>query len=142
MTTTTLLARRRGDRGSMAVEVVLLTPVLLMFTLLVVAGGRYVSVRGDIEAAARDAARAASYERSVSAAQTAAQDAARASLDNGTDCLVPPPVVDTGSEPMIVTVSLDCSVSYDGLGLIGLSGTLPVNAESKAPLDTYRRFGE
>ena len=46
----------------MAVEVVILAPVLLMFVMLVVAGGRYVSVQGDIEAAARDAARAASLQ--------------------------------------------------------------------------------
>ena len=50
---------RRDERGSMAVEVVILAPVLLMFVMLVVAGGRYVGVQGDIEAAARDAARAA-----------------------------------------------------------------------------------
>ena len=40
-------ARGRDERGSMAVEVVVLIPVLFMFTLFVVAGGRYVSARAD-----------------------------------------------------------------------------------------------
>ena len=52
--------RTRGERGSMAVEVVILTPVLA-FVLLIVACGRYVAVKGEVEATARDAVRAASW---------------------------------------------------------------------------------
>ena len=53
-------AVRRDERGSMAVEIVVLIPVLFMFTLFVVAGGRYVNARADADSTARDAARAAS----------------------------------------------------------------------------------
>lgn len=130
----------RGQRGSMAVEVVLLTPVLVAFTMLVVAGGRYVSVRGDIEAAARDAVRAASYERSYAAATAAAAQAASASLDRSTDCAVASLTGDFAAGGTI-RVELHCRVPLDGLGLVGLSGSLPVDADSAAPLDTYRRTG-
>jgi len=133
-------ARRRDSAGSMAVEMVLLTPVLLMFTLLVVAGGRYVGVRGDIEAAARDAARAASLERDLGAATEAAADAATVSLDRSTECGTPR-IGGDFTAGGLVTVRLDCSVPYDGLGLIGLGGSVGVSASGSAPLDTYRRTG-
>jgi Flp pilus assembly protein TadG len=124
----------------MAVEVVLLTPVLVMFVLLVVAGGRYVGVRGDIEAAARDAVRAASYQRDYADARAAAAQAAGASLDASTDCAAPTLGGDFVAGG-VITVELRCSVPYDGLGLVGLSGALGVTAQSSAPLDTYRRTG-
>ena len=48
--------RPRDESGSIAVEVVVLIPILFMFTLFVVAGGRYVSARADADSTARDAA--------------------------------------------------------------------------------------
>lgn len=133
------LLARRGDRGSMAVEMVLMTPVLMAFVMLVVAFGRYVSVQGDIEAAARDAARAASLAPTWGEAQSAARSTITASLDDDTTCNV----VDVGGtwEPGgDVSVSLRCSVSMSGLGLIGLPGNVGVDADSSVPLDPYRRY--
>lgn len=132
---------RASDRGSMAVEVVLMVPVLVMFMLLVVAGGRYVSVKADIEATARDAARAASYERTSSAARTAAAQAVQRGLSSRADC-DPPSFSGTRFEAGgVVVVRLNCRVSNEGLGLIGLGGSLPISADSAAPLETYRRTG-
>lgn len=122
----------------MAVEVVILTPVLMAFVMLIVAGGRYVAVRGDMEATARDAARAASLEREFGAAQSVAGVVVANSLDQDTRCSqtrVGGSFVAGG----IVTVELDCRVSFDGLGLIGLPGSVGVNASSSAPIDCYRR---
>ncbi|MFN0284864.1 MAG: TadE/TadG family type IV pilus assembly protein, partial [Kineosporiaceae bacterium] len=73
----------RRERGSMAVEVVILTPVLVAFILLVVAFGRYVTARGDVEAVARDAVRAASLERTAGQARAAANAAVAAGLGRG-----------------------------------------------------------
>ena len=135
-----LLRRRAGERGSMAVEVVLMTPILVLFTLLVVAGGRYVTVRADIESAARDAARAASLERSEPAAQQAATQVATAALGSYSDCVVKN--LDgrfvSGSA---IEVTLDCQVDNNGLGLLGLSGVYRISASGAAPIDTYRRTG-
>jgi len=120
----------------MAVEVVLLIPVLMSLVLLVVAFGRYVSVRGQVEAATRDAARAASMERDAVSAAAAARRAAAASLPGTADCR------DLGiggfAPGGAVTVDLDCEVSWEGLGLVGLSGTVAVHASSSAPVDQYR----
>lgn len=132
------MSRRRDERGSMAVEVVLMIPILFMFTLLVVAGGRYVSVRSDIEAAARDAARAASYERTYDKAAAAASSVATSALDGYASCRVE----DLGGDFKSggdVKVTLDCDVPNEGLGLLGLSGSLPVSASASAPIDTFRR---
>lgn len=123
----------------MAVEVVLLAPVLMAFVILIVMFGRYVAVRGDVDAMARDAARAASLQQSPSAALAAARDVVRASTDSQTTCSS----VDMsgawqpGGE---VTITLQCSVSFDGLGLIGVPGRKDVDGSSTAPLDPYRDF--
>lgn len=130
---------RRDEQGSMAVEIVILTPVLMGFVLLIVAFGRYVSIQGDIEATARDAARAASLETSRGAAQQAAHRVVASSLEAKTDCAAPQLGGRWGAGGE-VSVSLDCRVSYDGLGLIGLPGSVSIDATSFVPLDPYRRF--
>jgi Flp pilus assembly protein TadG len=131
--------RRRDDRGSMAVEVVMLTPVLMMFALLVVAAGRYVSVEGDIDAAARDAARAASLEDSRLEAIAAANRVVQESLDSDTDC-AGVGFGGTWAAGGNVQVTLNCKVSYSGLGLIGLPGSVDIDSTSSVPLDPYRTF--
>lgn len=121
----------------MAVETVLLAPVLVAFLLLVVALGRYVAVRGEVEAATRDAVRAASLERSAGSAGPVANRTALASLA-GRRCdavRLSGAFVAGGT----VTAHLDCRVSFDQLGLLGLPGSVSVAASSSAPLDLYRR---
>jgi Flp pilus assembly protein TadG len=124
----------------MAVEIVLLAPVMMAFIVLVVACGRYVGLRGDIEAASRDAVRAASLERTAGAAESAANDVAAASLRNPELCR---PIAMSGDFVAggTITVTVSCDVSYAGLGLIGLPGSRELSASSSAPLDTYRRTG-
>jgi len=124
----------------MAVEIVLLAPVMMAFMMLVVAGGRYVAVRGDIEAASRDAVRAASLERTEAAAQAVAVDTAAAQLEDVGRCqnaALSGNFVSGGT----ITVTVTCEVSYDGLGLIGLPGSKTVTIDSSAPIDLYRRTG-
>ena len=128
------------DRGTMAIEMVILAPILLMFVLLVVAFGRYVAVRGDVEAASRDAVRAATMERDSGLAATVATQTANAALGGRWTC--------TAAERSgaftsggTITITLTCQVPWSGLGLIGLSGSKTVEATSSAPLDLYRRTG-
>jgi Flp pilus assembly protein TadG len=122
----------------MAVEIVLLTPVIVAFLLLVVAFGRYVAVRGEVEAATRDAVRAASLERSSGAAANAARVTANASLGGRWQC---EEVRLEGAflAGETITVRVKCTVPLSGLGLLGLPGSVPVKGDSSAPLDLYRR---
>jgi Flp pilus assembly protein TadG len=133
--------RQMGQRGSMAIEIVILTPVLMAFILLVVAGGRFVGRQGDVDSAARDAARAASIERTEESATTVAVSVAAASLPKGAACQ--PAEVDTRNwaQGGSVGVTIRCRVSYSGLGLIGLPGSARVEGSSVAPLDQFRRIG-
>lgn len=133
---------RERERGSMSVEVVLMVPILVMFLMLVLAGGRYVAVRADIESAARDAARAASFERSQSEAFSAAYAAANASDvdDRFSECVVSD-ITGSFEAGGVVEVSVRCRVSNNGLGFIGLNGSDDFEASSSAPIDQYRRFG-
>lgn len=129
--------RKRDERGSMAVEIVILVPILFMFAMLVVAGGRFVSVEGDVQAAARDAARAASLEKDYSDAHAAAGSTIAGSLDSGS-CRW-----DMDADwraDGTVQVEVTCEVSYAGLGLIGLPGSVTTSAESHVRLDPYREF--
>lgn len=135
---------RRGDeRGSMAVEFVVLTPVLLLFALIVVAFGRYVDVRGDVDAAARDAARAASYEDTYDAARSAASRMVSISLDlNGAfaDCGGAELGRSDFAPDGMIVVEISCRITLDDLGIIGMPGTVTIESDSAVPLERYREF--
>ena len=124
-----------GERGSMSVEMIVLVPVLLLIVMIAVAGGRLVSAEGMVQAAARDAARAASIERSAGEADAAARrslaaaDTANAQCSGG---------VDVGGFGRGGTVSVDCQVELSDLGLVFLPGATTVTASSTAPVDTWR----
>ena len=136
-----LRRRPRGERGSMAVEVVILAPVLMAFVLLIVAFGRYVAVKGDIEATSRDAVRAASMAASAGEARQAAAQVVASSLEGSTTCGAPA-VGGTWGPGGEVSVSLNCRVSYAGLGLIGCRAAWRSARRASALLDPYRRYGD
>ncbi len=121
----------------MAVEIVVLIPVLFMFTLFVVAGGRYVNARADADSTARDAARAASQSHTRAEATDAVRVAIAQGLRATRNCKP------TGLSGNFVSggtaiVRLDCTVSYADLGLLGIPGSIQVTSEGHAPIDTYR----
>lgn len=129
---------KRDERGSMAVEIVVLIPVLFMFTLFVVAGGRYVSARADADSTARDAARAASQAHTRGEAEDAVRTAIAEGLRSTRDCKPTGLTGDFVSGGTAV-VHLSCQVHWKDLGLLGLKGDgIAVEAEGHAPIDTYR----
>jgi len=130
----------RGDRGSMSAEMVLVAPLLVLLVLLVVAGGRVALLQGEVEAAARDAVRAASVERSLPAAQAAA----RRTVDAVTSDEVTCGEVRTGGAFVAggqVDVDVTCSVPLRALVGLGLGQQATFSATASAPLETLRRTG-
>jgi Flp pilus assembly protein TadG len=127
------------DRGSVAVEVVLVAPLLIALLLLVAGLGRIAHTRGEVDGAAADAARTASLHRDPAQAQRAGQDAARAYLGPRT-CRDVEVVIDTASfrPGGQVTALVRCTASLTGLGLSGLPGSRTFTATAVAPLDAYR----
>lgn len=133
--------RQRDERGSLTVELVLLTPLLLAFLLLVVGLGRLAETRGLVNGAARDAARAASLTRTPEAAAVAAQHAATVDLAGaGLHCTSLRVSTDTsrfqpGGQ---VRVTIACTADLQNLTGIGLPTSKTLRASSAAPLEIYR----
>ena len=130
------------DCGSLTVELVVLTPLVVLFLLLAVAFGRYEVTRQEVVAAARTAAEEAAVAISASAAQADARYAAIPVLDSQHICTAPSVIVDTtnfipgGS----VRVTVSCQVSLADLSLPGIPGTVDVQVVQSAPLDPFRTF--
>lgn len=125
----------------MAIEVVLLVPVLVAVMLLVIGFGRFVDRQGDVDAAAREAARAASYQRDFGAAQSVAQQAANQALPSGISCSPVSLGRSSFTPGGFVVAELSCQVSFAELVFAGLPGSASLSGESVAPLDQWRRTG-
>jgi len=140
--------RRRGghlsDEGSTVIEVVILAPALALFLGLIIAGGRLAVAHQAVEAAAAQAARAASIARTQDEALTAAQSAATSALGaQGLNCVASEVTVDVAGfatpagTPASVGATVTCQVSLADT-LPGLPGSLGVEATVRSALDTYR----
>ena len=134
----------RDERGSAAIELVLLIPALVALLLFAVAGGRVAMAHGSLEQAAADAARAASIARTAGDAQTSAEEAARATLANqGLSCTSLTVALDTSGfatpvgAPASVTATVSCTVRLSDLAVPGLPDPV-VSATVTSPLDMYR----
>lgn len=126
------------ERGAIAVEVVLVAPVLIALLLLVVGLGRIAHTRGEVDGAAADAARSASLALTPAGAQRAGVAAARSYLAG--DCRSLEVQVDTaafrpGGE---VVAHVRCVASLSGLGLAGFPGTRTFTATVRAPIEELR----
>jgi Flp pilus assembly protein TadG len=133
--------RLRSETGSATTELVLVTPLLIVLLLFVVLAGRLALVRGDVEGAARDAARAASIARSAGEATAASEAAASANLDRaGTPCgrLVVASDVSDFRAGGTVSVSVTCHVGFGDLALLRVPATRAVEATAVEVVDVYR----
>lgn len=122
---------RPAEHGSMTVEFVLLAPLLIVLMLFLLFAGRVVEAHGQVDGAARDAARAASIARSLGQADTDAQAAVNADIHSA-QCQAP--AVD-GFAPgsTAVTVTVNCSFDLTFLGV----GSITVTGHAVAPLDQF-----
>ncbi len=130
-----------ADQGSASVELVLATPVLVALMLLAVAGGRLATARGEVDAAARDSARAASLTRSGVAAERDGRAGAEATLaDRHVTCRDLTITIDlTDFQPGgTVTSTVTCAVQLRDLTGLGLPGTRAVSSHFVAVVDRFR----
>ena len=133
-------ARLGGERGSAAVEMVLITPLLLVLLLFMVQLGRFAVARTDLDGAARDAARAASLERSLPNAEAAARSAAEATLASR-DVTCRALDVSLGADFSAggwVAAEVSCTVDLTELSLLAVPGTKSMTSRFVSPLETYR----
>jgi TadE-like protein len=133
-------ARSRGDRGSLAIELVILTPILVLFMAVLVALGRIVEAQGQVDGAARDAARAASIAQNSGTALSDAQTAADGDLIGASKCADIPNVTFGGGTDLapggVVNVIVTCRVALPALSFIGFQ-TKTITGHASAPIDTF-----
>jgi Flp pilus assembly protein TadG len=129
------------EQGSAALELVLLTPVLLLVLMLVVGIGRLVDARERVGDAAYQAARAATLTLTAPAAQQAATSTAAAALSRaGVACAAMNVTADVGAlaPGSTVTVSVTCTVSWAGITGISFGAHQSVTARATSIVDVYR----
>lgn len=133
-----LRQRWRGDeRGSVAVELVILAPLFGLLFVAVVAVGRVQIGRADVEAAARMAARALSIARDPSSQLGAAEQLAAATLSVGSpSCRTMSFVASVGVDRVEVTVG--CTADLSEAALLPVPGAITVSATASEVRDVYR----
>jgi Flp pilus assembly protein TadG len=131
--------RRLGsERGSVAVEIALAVPLMVLLLFLLTAAVHLGRAAIDVNSAAAAAARAASLARTGPAATTAARNAATADLAG--QCASLSVSVDTSAfhRGGTVTVAVACTVTTHGLTGIDIPGAVTTRASSTSPIDLYR----
>lgn len=139
-----LLRRDRGDRGSITVELVVLTPVVLVIALTSLTVGRVVEARQQVVEAARAGAEAAAVLPTVGTAQWVGSMNAAINLIGRTHtCAHATITLDTShfAPGGYVTAHVSCLVLLSDVGVPGLPGSMTVSASATAPLDPYRSVG-
>ncbi|KOX13394.1 TadE family protein [Nocardiopsis sp. NRRL B-16309] len=119
----------------------LLTPMMISFALLMILTGRVVGAGAIADEAAHAAARAASLERSVPAAEAGAHGIAGQSLAaSGLTCSDHTLALDHGGlQPGgSVTAVLDCQVGLDDLSGLGVPGSVTIQGSATVAVDTFR----
>jgi Flp pilus assembly protein TadG len=133
--------RRRTERGSLAVEMAMIAPGLLMIFGLIFAYGRAAGVNGTLESGTRDGARSAtmarSYDEAVARARQAVADAITGTpqaCQNSLDV-----TVSQNFQPgEAITVTATCTYGLDDLGLPGAPGSIRPESSFTSMLDPYR----
>jgi Flp pilus assembly protein TadG len=132
--------RLRGDRGSMALELSIITPAIVGLLWMMISAGRVAEAASKVEGAARDGARAASINHKGQPLQAAIVAVNNSLQANGVTCTAAPAVtMTTASGAAIpgpgdtVRVTVVCKVA---LLLGGIDAT--VSRTGVSVLDTFR----
>ena len=126
-----------GDRGSIAVELAILAPLIGVLLLAVVAVGRVQNARADVEGAARSAARDLSIARDPTASIGRVRESTAATLNVGspgcrTFTFTPSITVEQ------VTVTVACHADLEDAAVLPLPGSMTLSASATEVVDIYR----
>lgn len=144
------LSRRvgHGERGSATLELAILTPVMILLIGFAVVAGRVAIGNASVTTIAGNAARQASLARDARTASITATSAARADLAaQGLKCSGGGTVTadvtgfaaaSRGTPGQLVTVRVDCLVTFADLAIPGLPGSRSLSDQSVSPIDPNR----
>lgn len=144
MTPRAPLARRRDHRGSIAIELAILTPSVLIIFALIFAYGRTAGVNGNLESGTRDAARSATIARTYDDARDRAERIVReaiASTPQACRNTLRVTVSQTFEPGRPLTVTATCSYGLADLGLPGAPGTISPRSSFTSMIDPNRGVG-
>ncbi|MBK0868714.1 pilus assembly protein [Saccharopolyspora sp. HNM0986] len=137
-----LLRRLHCDeRGSVATELTLLVPVLIVLLLFVVFCGRLADSRLRVDDAAHQAVRAATLARSSSQASSDAHATAQAALAQaGVRCQnLGVSAHLAGLQPgSTVTVTVTCDIGLSDLAMLGVPGSTTAESTASSVVDQWR----
>lgn len=134
--------RSRDEAGAMAIELVLLAPVLVLLCGIIVMAGEFRSAANDVSNAAYAAARAASYTSTPGAAKDAGQRAAVDSMTNrGDACVSMTTSIDTsnftpGGDIKVTVICVAALAQITGFAII--PGHKTFTATAVVPIDSHR----
>lgn len=130
-------AAPRGDRGSAAVELVILAPLFGIMLLAVVAVGRVSNAHADVDAAARMAARDLSISRDPAARRADVEATTAEMLSVGSpSCRSMTFSADITPERIDVTVT--CSSDLQEAAVLPLPGRMTITGTATEVRDTHR----
>ena len=135
----------RGERGSTTLELVIWGPVLLLVLSVIVYAGRTAQARQTVEAAAGEAARAATAAPTQRQARADATAAAEAALQSsGLRCRTTSVEIDTrgwmlpAGVPATATAVVSCDVDLASITAPGVPGSQLVQGTASSAMDTFR----
>ncbi len=132
----------KRDRGSVATEMVLLTPILIVMLMFVVHAGRAGQGMNQLKHAADQGARAASLVAQPRMSSVAQQAVIQDLSTSGLSCVNPQVATnyERSSLSSSVTVTVSCQTSNEGLLMLG-AHTVSMAASSTEVIDRYRAGG-
>jgi len=132
----------KRDSGSVATELVLLTPLLVIMLMFVVHAGRVGQGINQLKHAADQGARAASLVARPRMSSAAQQAVIEDLSTSGLSCVSPKVATNYAQSSMSssVTVTVSCQTSNEGLSLLG-AHTVSMAASSTEVIDRYRAGG-
>lgn len=140
-----MTTKHHSERGSVTLETVIVIPALLLILTALLFAGRVAIAHQAAQAAAADAARAASISRTRPAAEHAARSSATSTLANQQlRCSSTTVALDTSAfaapvgTPGQVRATVTCVVALGDLTIPGIPGSRTITETATSPLDTYR----
>lgn len=120
----------------MAVETVMLAPVFLLFLMFLAGAGVLVESQGRVNGTARDAARAASVQRTLDDAEAAAEAITTGALKE--PCQSAAVSLDGSEWEQGGQVQAEVTCELD-LGFLGFGATKQLTGTAVVPLEQFRR---
>ena len=131
---------RVGEGGSIAVELVILAPLITVLLAVVVLVGRVEATRADLAGAAHAAARDLSLARDPAAAMGDARALIDATLHVGSsDCLRA--TLRSSITATEVRVTVSCEVGLSDVAVLPVPGSMTVSATATEVIDQHREQG-